>query len=272
MELYAKTSYELAKKLTERYSTSFSASITLFPKELRPHIYAIYGMVRIADEIVDTYRGFDAGEQLEHFHDEVLHACAVERPYSTNPIVYAFALTAKQYGIGRNLIEPFFDSMRMDLSVREFDQKTFDAYIYGSAAVVGLMCLNVFIGGNKKRYNKLAPGAERLGAAYQKVNFLRDIAADKKQLQRNYFPGITTLTDREKRRIIDDIQTDFDIAQDYIVALPPQARSAVRLSYRYYQELLNRLSAVPAETLRSVRIRVPNGRKLALYIQAKAGR
>lgn len=272
MQLYDTVSYTTAKQLTEQYSTSFSASITLFPKDLRPHIYAVYGMVRIADEIVDTYRGADAAEQLERFYDEVMRAHAMERPYSTNPIVHAFALTAVRYGIGSDLIDPFFDSMRMDLAPQKFDQKAFDAYIYGSAAVVGLMCLNVFVGGNKKRYDKLAPGAERLGNAYQKVNFLRDIAADKNQLQRNYFPGITTLTDREKRRIIDDIQTDFDMAKDYIIALPAEARSAVTLSYRYYQELLDRLNAASAETLRRARIRVPTSRKIALYVQAKAGR
>lgn len=272
MELYEAVSYTFAKQLTERYSTSFSASITLFPKAMRRHIYAIYGMVRVADEIVDTYRGRDAREQLERFYDEVIRACGMGTPYSTNPIVHAFALTARQYSIGNELIDPFFDSMRMDLRPVDFDQKSFDAYIYGSAAVVGLMCLKVFVGGDMNRYDKLAPGAERLGNAYQKVNFLRDIGADKNHLKRNYFPGITTLTDREKRRIVDDIQIDFDLAKDYIAALPPAAKNAVVLSARYYQELLDRLSKTPAETLRTSRVRVPDIQKLALYVRARVGR
>lgn len=271
MEPYETLSYGFAKQLTKRYSTSFSVSITLFPKAMRRHIYAVYGMVRVADEIVDTYRGPDAREQLERFYDEVMRACAMDTPYSTNPIVHAFALTAREHGIDSTLIDPFFDSMRMDLRKVDFDQKAFDTYIYGSAAVVGLMCLKVFVGGDMNRYDKLAPGAERLGNAYQKVNFLRDIGADKNQLKRNYFPGITTLTDREKRRIIDDIQTDFDMAKDYIAALPAAAKSAVRLSARYYQELLDKLSKASAETLHTSRVRVPDIRKLMLYVRARAG-
>lgn len=272
MELYENLSYKFAKELTERYSTSFSASITLFPKKLRRHIYAIYGMVRIADEIVDTYHGSDAAEQLERFYDEIIRTCSMKTPYSTNPIVHAFALTAQRFGIEQPLIDPFFDSMRMDLSPQTFDDNTFQTYIYGSAAVVGLMCLKVFVAGDPECYDKLAPGAERLGNAYQKVNFLRDIGADKNQLQRSYFPGVSTLTEREKRRIIDDIQADFDAARAAIAQLPKEVRGAVMLSYRYYQELLVRLKNTPAEILQTTRIRVPDIHKLALYVRARARR
>lgn len=272
MELYETVSYRLAKELTERYSTSFSSSITLFPRPLRRHIYAIYGMVRVADEIVDSYRGPDAAEQLERFYDEVIRTCSMHAPYSTNPIVHAFALTANQYDIGKNLIDPFFESMRMDLSPKPFDEEAFQAYIYGSAAVVGLMCLKVFVGGKPDQYAQLAPGAELLGNAYQKVNFLRDIGVDKNQLKRSYFPGVTDITEREKRRIVDDIQADFDAAKESIAQLPSGVRNAVTLSYRYYEELLKLLKDTPAETLRTTRIRVPDVKKIALYVKARVGR
>lgn len=272
MELYETTSYKLAKELTERYSTSFSVSITLFPKPMRRHIYAVYGMVRIADEIVDTYRGSDAAEQLEAYYSEVIRACAMKHPYSANPIVHAFALTAQHYDIGADLIDPFFDSMRMDLEDIEYDEQSFKTYIYGSAAVVGLMCLKVFVDGDNTRYNKLAPGAERLGNAYQKVNFLRDIAADMNQLKRSYFPGVKEITETDKQRVIADIQADFDAAKSYIEKLPDSARSAVTLSYRYYQALLDKLENTPAETLRRTRVRVPDIHKLALYVKARVGR
>lgn len=272
MELYETTAYKLAKELTERYSTSFSVSITLFPKPMRRHIYAVYGMVRIADEIVDTYRGSDAAEQLEAYYTEVIRACSMERPYSANPIVYAFALTARHYGIGTDLIDPFFESMRMDLGDIAYDKETFEAYIYGSAAVVGLMCLKVFVDGGQTRYDELAPGAERLGCAYQKVNFLRDIAADTNQLKRSYFPGVKEITETEKQRIVTDIQADFDAAKGYIAKLPGSAKSAVTLSYRYYQALLDKLEKTPAETLRTTRVRVPDIHKLALYVKARTGR
>jgi phytoene synthase len=272
MELYESTAYVLAQKLTERYSTSFSVSITLLPPAMRRHIYAIYGMVRIADEIVDTYPGDDARKQLDAFYDEVMHASSLDLPYSTNPLIHAFALTAKQYGITKELIDPFFDSMRMDLTPTAFDEKKFQQYIYGSAAVVGLMCLRVFVNGDNARYDELAPGAKQLGNAYQKVNFLRDIGADKDNLKRHYFPGVTKLTDQQKEHIVDNIQADFDGAKSYISNLPISARSAVSLSYRYYQELLRRLRAIPAETLRTTRIRVPDIRKLAFYIQARVGK
>lgn len=269
MDLYTTTSYDVAKRLTERYSTSFSTSSTLLTKDLRPHIYAIYGMVRVADEIVDTYRGPDAAEQLERFYDEVIRVRAMDRPYSTNPIVHAFALTAVRYGIDKDLIDPFFNSMRMDLSIQKFDQKAFDTYIYGSAAVIGLMCLKVFVSGDKKRYTRLTPGAERLGLAYQKVNFLRDIGTDQVQLQRRYFPGVTELDEAERHAIIADIQQDFDVAKTYITQLPDTAKSAVLLSYRYYQALLDRLKITPVDELHTNRIRVPNIHKFALYLKAR---
>ncbi len=272
MDLYKTISYQLAQQLTERYSTSFSVSITLFPRHLREHIYAIYGMVRIADEIVDTYRGEDARAQLEAFYEEVARALDMSRPYSTNPIVHAFALTARQFGISKDLIDPFFDSMRMDLDNIDFDEQLFKTYIYGSAAVVGLMCLKIFVDGNQTQYDTLAPGAERLGSAYQKVNFLRDIGADRGELKRSYFPGVTELNENEKQHIVTDIQADFDAAKVYIVALPTSARSAVTLSYHYYQTLLDKLRRTPAETLGTTRVRVPDIRKLALYLKARVAK
>lgn len=272
MDLYETVSYNCAKDLTEQYSTSFSASITLFPKAMRRHIYAIYGMVRVADEIVDTYRGSDAADQLEAFYDEVIRACNMKIPYSTNPIIHAFALTAKRYGITKALIDPFFDSMRTDLETVWLDDRTLETYIYGSAGVVGLMCLRVFTEGNTTLYDTLAPGAERLGNAYQKVNFLRDLTEDETELKRQYLALTGTASDTDKQAIIREIQADFAAAKPYLANLPTAARNAVTLSYRYYQELLNRLSRASLQDIRKQRIRVPDIRKLALYIKARAGK
>ena len=176
MDLYTKTSYKLAETLTKRYSTSFSMSSQLFDESIRRHIYAIYGMVRIADEVVDTFRGDDASRRLEEFLVEVNKS--LEDDYSLNPILHAFGHTAQMFSIGPDLIEPFFNSMQVDLTKKAFSKDEYEAYIYGSAEVVGLMCLKVFVNGDDAKYDALKQGAMKLGAAYQKVNFLRDIASD----------------------------------------------------------------------------------------------
>lgn len=271
MDLYATTSYELAERLTSRYSTSFSWSSRLFDRAIRPHIFAIYGMVRLADEIVDTYRGDDAAAQLNALHAQVRDAIA--RDYSTNPLLHAFALTARRYDIGDSLIDPFFESMAADLSATSFDQAAYERYIYGSAEVIGLMCLRVFVDGDDKQYDELADGARHLGSAYQKVNFLRDIAADHDQLGRMYFPDVTydTFDDDTKQSIIDDIEADFAIARRTIPQLPPGARKAVHTSYLYYHDLLQSIRNVPAATLLTRRVRLPNWRKAALLGRARLG-
>lgn len=269
MDLYAKTSYELAELLTKRYSTSFSLSSQLFDRSIRPDIFAIYGMVRIADEIVDTYRGDDARAQLDALQLAVTDA--IRLSYSTNPILHAFALTARKFGIGRDLIEPFFDSMRTDLTATIFNEADYRRYIYGSAEVVGLMCLKVFVGGDAQRYEALKDGAQKLGAAYQKVNFLRDMKADYDELGRVYFPGVTfeTFTENDKQAIIADIKRDFSAADPVISQLPKTAKKAVRASYYYYSELAGGLDAMSADQIKTSRARVADWRKLTLLAKAR---
>ena len=239
-------------------------STRLFPVAMRQHIYAIYGMVRIGDEIVDTYRGSDAAKVLSDFEKEVYAALA--RGYSTNPVVHAFAITATSYGITKDLIQPFFESMAMDLHPVEYDQQAYDTYIYGSAEVVGLMCLRIFCEGDDELYQRLEKGARALGAAYQKVNFLRDIAADYKELGRLYFPGTRyeSFNESAKARIIKEIKKDFTEADKAIVLLPQSAKKAVSLSVAYYGRLLEKIEKTPAEILKVKRIRINNAQKTRL--------
>ncbi len=271
MELYNDVGYELSERLTLRYSTSFGMSSRLFAATIRRDIYAIYGLVRVADEIVDTYRGDDKGMLLDDLENETYQALA--RGYSTNPIVQAFILTANRYGIAKDLIEPFFASMRMDVTPANYDASQYETYIYGSAEVVGLMCLKVFVNGNGALYDTQAPAARALGAAYQKVNFLRDFAVDVQELGRTYFPGVTydTFDETTKATIIADIQRDFAVAERGIADLPMSARKAVRLSYRYYRALLTLLEITPVAEIKQRRIRIAGWRKLLLFIAVKVG-
>lgn len=235
---------------------------------MRKHIYAVYGLVRIADEIVDTYRGNDALQKLDALEQEVYESISTQ--YSVNPIVQSFVVTAKKYTIREEIISPFFQSMRVDLAETKFSQKEYKEYIYGSAEVVGLMCLRVFTHGDDKAYGKLQKGAAALGSAYQKVNFLRDIHDDYTELHRMYFPGKTfsSLQDSDKQEIIEVIQSDFAVAILYIDKLPASSRRAVRASYLYYTALLNKLSRTPISDIKKKRIRIPNAYKFLLLIRA----
>lgn len=267
MGLYDNVAYENSRHLTLRYSTSFSISSRFFSKDLQPHIYAIYGLVRIADEIVDTYKGPDAAKLLDDLEQTTYDS--IKSGYNTNPIVHAFALTARAYGINDTLIAPFFYSMRMDLEPQNYSPANYKKYIHGSAEVVGLICLRVFCNGNNTKYDQLAPGAAALGSAYQKVNFLRDLAADYKELGRLYFPGLTfdAFDDTAKQQIVDDIKSDFALALPALRRLPASCRKATLISYVYYNELLQKLERTPAATIKTTRIRVPSRRKLGLIIQ-----
>lgn len=271
MEVYQQMSYELAERLTRRYSTSFSMSSRLFAARIRPHIYAIYGMVRLADEIVDTYRGEDAMVQLDDFEAVVYQAC--KQGYSTNPIVHAFALTSQKYGIERGLIASFFASMRIDMTAMVYDEVAYRRYIYGSAEVVGLMCLKVFVEGNAAQYEQLRDGAMHLGAAYQKVNFLRDLRADYELLGRVYFPGVDypSFSEASKRVIEADIAADFALAKTNIKQLPLTIRRAVRTSMLYYEALFRWLQNASAADIKARRIRVPNSVKLLLFVRGVVG-
>lgn len=270
MELYTRTSYEIASHLTRRYSTSFSLSSRLFAGSIRPHIYAIYGLVRIADEIVDSYRGHDAAHYLDMLEAETYQAIRVQ--YSPNPIVHAFASTARYCAITDELIAPFFASMRMDVAPQVYTAAEYQKYIYGSAEVVGLMCLRVSVP-DTVQSAALSEGARALGAAYQKINFLRDIANDYQELGRSYFPSVTSahLTHTQKDQIITDIMGDFSRAADSINALPWSSRRAVRASQYYYGALLGKLARASPDQLLQSRIRVSPIEKLALLLRAAVG-
>lgn len=272
MELYTETSYALSRELTLRYSTSFSKSSELFSKNIRPHIFAIYGLVRIADEIVDTYRGKDAGTLLNELEADTY--MAIKTQYSTNPIIHSFAQTSKQFNIPKTLIKPFFESMRTDLVKKTFTPEQYAAYIYGSAEVIGLMCLKVFVNGDEAEYKKLEKPARHLGAAYQKVNFLRDIKSDYQERGRLYFPGLAFafFNDEVKNEIIKNIETDFELAKPALKQLPAGARKAVSLSYEYYKALLNELSRSSADTIKAHRIRISDAKKVKILLRHKLKR
>ena len=240
MDLYEKTSYDISRLLTLNYSTSFGLSSKFFSTDIRKHIYAIYGLVRIADEIVDTYQGNDASQLLDDLENQTYSS--IESGYSTNPVVHSFALTAREYQIDKRHIEAFFASMRMDLVAIKYTKELYQTYIYGSAEVIGLICLKVFVGGDQSQYLKLEKGAARLGAAYQKVNFLRDIAADYKERGRFYFPDTTyqSFDEAAKQEVISDIKKDFKIALPSLRKLPDSSRRATMMSYVYYSDLLKK--------------------------------
>lgn len=267
MELYERVAYDTSRHLTLSYSTSFGISSRLLSDTIKRHIYAIYGLVRIADEIVDTYKGPDARRLLDEL--ELSTYTALQSGYSTNLIVHAFAVTARHYGIGKPLLSPFFASMRFDLEPHTYTPEDYTQYIHGSAEVVGLMCLRVFINGDNTRYDELAGGAAALGSAYQKVNFLRDLASDYDELGRLYFPGISfeSFDEQAKQEIIMDIRNDFTAALPALRQLPPSSRKATMMSYVYYTELLEKLERTPAATIKTTRIRVPTRRKMTLLLQ-----
>ncbi len=270
MDLYTRVAYQTSRHLTLAYSTSFGISSKLFSASIRPHIYAVYGLVRVADEIVDTYTGTDQRELLDALELETY--TAIKTGYSTNLIVHAFALTARQYGITKTIIAPFFTSMRMDLSPQTYTEKLYKTYIYGSAEVIGLMCLRVFCSGNDTQYESLREGAQALGAAYQKVNFLRDLASDSQSLNRMYFPGTTfaSFDEAAKKAIIDDIEKDIRLAKESLARLPKSSRVAVSTSLSYYSTLLEKLRHTSAERIKQKRVRVNNAHKLALLVKTIA--
>lgn len=273
-ELYTSTSYEAAKLVTNNYSTSFSKSSQLFDGSIRHHIYAIYGLVRIADEIVDTYNGSDMLSVLNDLEETTVRS--LKTGFSSNPIVHAFATTARLTNIDENLIKPFFKSMRMDIEPVEYTQKVYEEYIYGSAEVIGLMCLKVFCYDESKemqskQYLKLEAGARALGAAYQKVNFLRDMKSDHDERGRIYFPGVTfyDFNDKQKDAIIKDIKKDFKKAKPAVARLPKNARKAVTLSFALYHELVSKLENSTADEIKTSRIRVNNAKKLQLLVKTQ---
>lgn len=268
ISIFHNVSQECSRVTTERYSTSFSSAIRLLHAELRAPICNIYGFVRFADEIVDTFHGHPKADLLAQFKKDTYQAIA--QGISLNPILHSFQMTVNQYGIDLELIESFFRSMEFDLSKQEYDQLGYEEYIYGSAEVVGLMCLFVFCDGDQKQYEELKPHARSLGAAFQKVNFLRDVKADYYQLNRMYFPGVdfSHFTSDQKAEIEADITKDFYHAYEGIVKLPLKARFGVYVAYKYYLSLFGKIKRMQPERILEERVRIPDYAKA--WVAAKA--
>ena len=267
-ELFEKTSAVCSKATTNIYSTSFSLGIRMIAKDYRWAIYGIYGFVRLADEIVDTFDRSDKAELLEKFKVDTYEA--IEKGISLNPILYTFQKVANQYKIGKDLIEPFFESMEADLHKKEYNKQSYNEYIYGSAEVVGLMCLKVFCDGDENQCNSLKAPARALGAAFQKVNFLRDIKSDVEDRGRIYFPtlDLRQFDELTKAEIIEDVKQDFREAYEGIKRLPISCRFGVYTSYRYYLRLLEKIERVNAKEILENRIRVANAEKLAVLAKS----
>jgi 15-cis-phytoene synthase len=264
LDLYEKTTFGCSKLVTELYSTSFTLGIKTLDRKFHDPIFAIYGFVRYADEIVDTFHDFDKKVLLDRYKDETYKA--IEEGICLNPILHSFQKVVRQYKIEHELIAAFLHSMEMDLYNIAYDENGYDEYIYGSAEVVGLMCLRVFCEGNEALYDKLKADARSLGAAFQKVNFLRDLKSDFSERGRVYFPGVdfNNFDIVAKTIIEDDIQKDFDNAYRGIMGLPEGAKKGVYLAYAYYLKLFSRIKQTAANRIQHERIRVPDRIKFAL--------
>lgn len=266
--LFDQFSSKTSKIITDSYSTSFSLGILYLNQRIRGDIYAIYGFVRVADEIVDSFEGYDRRSLLENFKLETWEA--LDKRISVNPILNSFQKTVHQYDIQYELIEIFFQSMEMDLKKVVFDKAKYDKYILGSAEVVGLMCLHVFTEKNRQFYEELKPFAMKLGSAFQKVNFLRDLKQDFQLLGRTYFPNLDMVdfNMQVKKQIEQDIELDFRMALPGIKKLPRSSRTGVYLAYVYYLSLFNKIKRLPVKRLLTGRVRINNGRKLSLMVNS----
>ena len=269
-QLFDEVSYSCSKLVTQKYSTSFSLATKMLSPKIRAAIYNIYGFVRFADEIVDSFHDYDKESLLIRFENE--YYTAKKEGISLNPILNAFVHTVNQYQITDDLVQAFLKSMKADLYKTEYKtEEEYNAYIYGSADVVGLMCLKVFVNGDEERYNQLKAPAMRLGSAFQKVNFLRDLKDDVEVLNRSYFPNVDLkeLDAKSKETIIIDIESDFDFAfQNGILKLPVEAKFGVFMAYRYYKKLLKKLKDTPSSKIMDTRIRISNPMKINLLARS----
>jgi len=265
-ELFDTISHEMSLLTTKRYSTSFSMGISFLHKELRKPIYAIYGFVRFADEIVDSFHGFQKEALLEDFKKQTYDA--IDSGISLNPILNSFQWAVNKYAIPRELIDTFLASMEMDLEKHEYDKDKYELYILGSAEVVGLMCLKIFVRGNETEYERLKPLAMKLGSAFQKINFLRDLKADFQELGRTYFPGIdlNEFNATVKKEIEADIEIDFQLGYEGIKQLPKNARFGVYMAYIYYYKLFKKIKSTSPHVILTERVRIPNNRKYGLFV------
>ncbi|MGN6416397.1 MAG: phytoene/squalene synthase family protein [Pseudobacter sp.] len=266
--LFDQLSRQVSKAVTQKYSTSFSLGILALSPSIRPAIYAIYGYVRLADEIVDSFHEYNKKALLERFKEQTWQA--LEEGISLNPVLQSFQETVNSYKIDRTLIVQFLNSMEMDLSPVDYDTALYKEYILGSAEVVGLMCLQVFVEGDQAAFNSLKPYAMKLGSAFQKVNFLRDLNDDYRVLGRTYFPGISmdVFDNQLKSTIEEDIESEFREALAGIKKLPGCSRFGVYLAYRYYYSLFKKIRRVPAQKIMNERVRVPNLHKLSLMMSS----
>jgi phytoene/squalene synthetase len=266
--IFDNLSHEMSTLTTKKYSTSFSLGISFLKKDLQEPIYAVYGFVRFADEIVDSFHNFDKADLLADFKKQTYEA--IEKGISLNPILNSFQWAVNKYNIPLDLIETFLASMEMDLESDKsiFDQSKYEQYILGSAEVVGLMCLKIFVRGDETSYQKLKDSAMKLGSAFQKINFLRDLKADYQDLGRTYFPGINMdeFSASVKKEIEEDIAKDFHEGYLGIVQLPKDARFGVYMAYIYYYKLFTKIKSTSAETILNERVRIPNNKKYSLFV------
>lgn len=263
-EIFDEVSIRCSRLATKSYSTSFSLGIYCLDKDIRDPIYSIYGFVRFADEIVDSFHSYNKAELLSEFTRDTYEAIA--SGISLNPILNSFQHTVNKYLIDLKLIEHFLKSMEMDLEKIRYDISSFDTYIHGSAEVVGLMCLKVFCNGDQQEYEQLKPYAMKLGSAFQKINFLRDLREDYVEMGRSYFPGvdIKVFDDATKRKVEEGIEEDFKIGYEGIKKLPRRARFGVYLSYVYYHSLFKKIRRTPSGNVLKTRIRIPNQHKFSI--------
>ena len=264
---YLESCYLASENLTKKFSTSFSLGIFCLDKKIRKYVYAIYGLVRVGDEIVDTFFDVDQRSELDLFEAQAMNS--IKNKYSSNMVLHAFQDVVNKFSINENLIKSFFESMRMDLTDKSHNEETYKKYIFGSAEVVGLMCLHIFTDGDKDKFNSLEKPAKRLGSAFQKVNFLRDIREDYQDKGRNYFPNLDLnkkLNEDDKKIIIKDIEDDFSAAYLGIKKLPKTCRFGVTMAYKYYLQLLLKIKKTSPEKIIKTRIRISNLSKLSLLI------
>lgn len=267
--IFDKVSQDCSKIVTQSYSTSFSLATKMLATSIRADIYNIYGFVRFADEIVDTFHDYNKELLFDQFEESL--ELALKNKISLNPILNSFQHTYHKYDIPHHLVASFMKSMRMDLTKKRYETpEEFKAYIYGSADVVGLMCLRVFVNGDEEKYNALKIYAMALGSAFQKVNFLRDLNADYEDLERSYFPNtnLMELDESAMKRITDEIKSDFALGYEGITKLPVEAKFGVYTAYKYYDKLLQKLQKTPPVEIKSTRIRVPNYQKFGLLAKS----
>ena len=268
-KLFDSVSEDCSRSVTQSYSTSFSMATKMLDASIRNHIYNIYGFVRFADEIVDSFHEYPKEELLNRFEDDLYFS--LKNKISLNPILNSFQKTVNVFSIDKSLIASFLKSMRWDLEKKVYKtEQDYKDYIYGSADVVGLMCLKVFVKGDNSKYEELKPSAMALGSAFQKVNFLRDLKNDYQELDRTYFPNVNFnhFNEDSKQSIIDDIEKDFEFALKGIFNLPDEARFGVYTAYKYYNKLLMKLKRTPSDSIQNKRIRVPNYQKITVFARS----